>query len=73
MMTTRIPQEQAYSALHEDYCNGLLSRQEYEAAFQQLRARTDRPRPHRAILAWLLALAVALALVAIYAAQIGAL
>lgn len=67
---SRTPSEQVYSALHEDYSNGLLSRAEYEAAFRQLRPVTRRRRP---LLIWLLALAVALILMAIYAAQIGAL
>jgi uncharacterized membrane protein len=67
------PVERAYSALHEDYSNGLMSRQEYEAAFAQLRAPAPRRRRGRRLLAWLLIGAVVLAALALYAAQIGAL
>ena len=70
-MTIRTPSEQAYRALHEDYCNDLITRQEYEAGFRRLNALTP-PRRRRIWLA-IGVVAVVLALMIIYAAQIGAL
>jgi len=69
----RTPSEQAYRALHEDYCNDLITRQEYEAGFRRLNALAPPSQRLRPLLAWLFIGAVVLAALALYAAQIGAL
>lgn len=65
-MTT--PTERAYQALHDDYTNDLITRAEYLAAFKRLKAPA-----RRRLLAWLFVGAVVLALLALYAVQVGAL
>jgi hypothetical protein len=63
--------ERAYAALHDDYTNGLLDRDAYLAAFEQLKPQ-QKPARLR-IMTWLIIGAVAIILVAIYVAQVGAL
>lgn len=68
-MTTH--NERAYAALHEDYTNGLLSRQEYEQAFKALHAQENTHIAHQAHAAsWLLIGLIALIALAAISALI---
>ena len=65
------PTQRAYAALHEDYTNGLMSRQEYEAECARLGGQSPRrPGSWRRWAAWVVAIVLPLALALIYAASL---